>query len=251
MGVNPSKEKMDMKRFYIGIAAVLLLAACSQQGKQASDHGKLTLDSDTKKSSYAIGMSIGHSLKDSGVDVDVDAFVAGARDEIEGNTPMLDQKAALEARLAFMQKEMAVKQVKEKKLGDANEKNSEAFLAANKDKPGVKTTASGLQYQVLKEGKGPKPKATDTVTVNYRGTMIDGTEFDSSYKRGEPSTFKLNQVIPGWTEGLQLMPVGSKYRLFLPPKLAYGEHGAGGVIGPNQALIFDVELLKIDRNKKK
>ena len=240
-----------MKRFYIGIVAVLFLAACSQQGKQASDHGKLKLDSDAKKSSYAIGMSIGHSLKNSGVPVDVDAFVAGARAEIEGKKPLLDRKAALEARLAFMQKQMAVKAAKTKKTGEANEKASEAFLAANKDKPGVKTTASGLQYKVLRKGKGPKPKATDTVTVNYRGTLIDGTEFDSSYKRGEPSTFKLNQVIPGWTEGLQLMPVGSKYRLFLPPKLGYGKRGAGGVIGPNQALIFDVELLKIDHHKKK
>jgi FKBP-type peptidyl-prolyl cis-trans isomerase len=239
-----------MKRFYIGIAAVLLLASCSQQGKQAAQ-GKLTLDNDTKKSSYAIGMSIGHSLKDSGVDVDVDAFVAGARAMLEGGTPLLDNKAALEARMAFMQKEMAVKAARTKKVGEANEKTSEAFLEANKAKPGVKTTASGLQYKVLTEGKGPKPKATDTVTVNYRGTLIDGTEFDSSYKRGQPSTFKLDQVIPGWTEGLQLMPVGSKFRLFLPPKLAYGEHGAGGVIGPNQALIFDVELLKIDGGKKK
>jgi FKBP-type peptidyl-prolyl cis-trans isomerase len=239
-----------MKRFTIGIAALLLLAACSQQGKQAAQ-GKVTLDNDTKKSSYAIGMSIGHSLKDSGVDVDADAFVAGARAELEGGTPLLDKKAALQARMAFMQKEMAVKAARSKKIGEANEKASEAFLAANKDKPGVKTTANGLQYKVLKEGKGPKPKATDTVTVNYRGTLIDGTEFDSSYKRGQPSTFKLNQVIPGWTEGLQLMPVGSKYRLFLPSKLAYGTHGAGGVIGPNQALIFDVELLKIDSGKKK
>ncbi|HXH64756.1 MAG TPA: FKBP-type peptidyl-prolyl cis-trans isomerase [Mariprofundaceae bacterium] len=238
-----------MKRFYIGVALALSLAACNQQGKQA-DQGKLTLDSDTKKSSYAIGMSIGHSLKDSGVDVDADAFVAGARSVLEGGTPLLDNKAALEARLVFMQKEMAVKEAKTKQVGEANEKASEAFLAANKDKPGVKTTASGLQYMVLTQGKGPKPKATDTVTVNYRGTLIDGTEFDSSYKRGEPSTFRLNQVIPGWTEGLQLMPVGSKYRLFLPANLAYGEHGAGGVIGPNQALIFEVELLKIDSSKK-
>jgi len=234
-----------MKRFYIGIAAVLLLASCSQQGKQAAQ-GKLTLDNDTKKSSYAIGMSIGHSLKDSGVDVDVDAFVAGARAMLEGGTPLLDNKAALEARMAFMQKEMAVKAARTKKVGEANEKTSEAFLEANKAKPGVKTTASGLQYKVLTEGKGPKPKATDTVTVNYRGTLIDGTEFDSSYKRGKPATFRVDGVIAGWTEALQLMKPGAKWQLFIPANLAYGERGAGPRIGPNSALIFEVELTKVN-----
>lgn len=127
----------------------------------------------------------------------------------------------------------------------AREKGS-AFLEENAKKEGLKSTSSGLQYEVLVEGKGERPKSTDTVTVNYRGTLIDGTEFDSSYKRGEPISFPLNRVIPGWTEGLQLMPVGSKYRLFIPSDLAYGPRGAGGVIGPDETLIFEVELLGIN-----
>lgn len=127
-----------------------------------------------------------------------------------------------------------------------NKAAGEAFLAENAKKPGVKTTASGLQYEVLTEGSGAAPKASDNVTVHYRGTTINGEEFDSSYGRGEPLTFPLNRVIPGWTEGLQLMKEGAKYRLYIPSDLAYGERGAGGVIGPNATLIFDVELIKIE-----
>lgn len=239
-----------MKRISIGIAVAMLLVACNQQGKSA-DHSSLKLDTDAKKGSYAIGMSIGHTLMHSGAQVDFDAFVAGARDAFEDKKPMLDAQAANKARQDFMSREAASRMAKEKKLADANEKASEAFLAANKKKPGVKTTASGLEYKVIKQGTGPKPKDTDTVTVNYRGTLTDGTEFDSSYKRGEPTTFALKQVIPGWTEGLQLMPVGSKYEFYIPAKLAYGSHGAGGVIGPNQVLVFDVDLLKIEHPKKK
>jgi len=134
---------------------------------------------------------------------------------------------------------------KQKDLGLKNKAKGEKFLAGNAKKEGVTTTASGLQYLVLKSGNGKKPKATDTVKVNYEGKLIDGTVFDSSYKRGKPVSFPLNQVIKGWTEGLQLMPVGSKYRLFLPSELAYGAHGAGSRIGPNTTLIFDVELLSI------
>ena len=237
-----------MKRISIGIAAALLLAACHQHG---TDQSKLKLDTDAKKGSYAIGMSIGHTLKGSGIAVDMDAFVAGARTAVTGGKPLLDAKQANAARIAFMQRQMQVSQAKTKKVADANAKAAEAFLAANGKKPGVKTTASGLEYKVLRKGTGAKPTPADRVTVNYRGTLVDGTEFDSSYKRQEPSTFELGQVIPGWTEGLQLMRVGAKYRFWIPPQLAYGAHGAGGVIGPNQVLIFDVELLKIDGKGKK
>jgi FKBP-type peptidyl-prolyl cis-trans isomerase len=125
--------------------------------------------------------------------------------------------------------------------------SGQAFLKENAKKPGVVVTASGLQYLVLTKGDGPKPAATDRVTVNYRGTLINGTEFDSSYKRGQPATFPLNRVIPGWTEGVQLMPVGSKYRFFIPPELAYGKRGAGGLIGPDATLVFEVELLGIEK----
>ncbi len=130
---------------------------------------------------------------------------------------------------------------------ETNQKEGEAFLAANAKKPGVKTLPSGLQYLVLKEGTGKQPSATDLVTVHYSGTLINGTEFDSSYRRGQPATFPLNQVIKGWTEGVQLMKEGAKYRFFIPPQLAYGARGAGGVIGPNATLIFDVELLSVQK----
>lgn len=239
-----------MKRLSIGIATAMLLAACNQHGNVAN-HSSLKLDTDAKKGSYAIGMSIGHTLMQSGTKVDFDAFVAGARDAFEGKKPMLDAQAANEARQDFMKKEMASRMAKEKKLADANEKASEAFLAANKKKPGVITTASGLEYKVIKQGTGPKPLPTDTVTVNYKGTLTNGTEFDNSYKRGEPITIALNRVIPGWTEGLQLMPVGSEYKFYIPAKLAYGSHRAGEIIGPNQVLVFDIKLLKIDHPKKK
>jgi FKBP-type peptidyl-prolyl cis-trans isomerase len=135
-------------------------------------------------------------------------------------------------------------------VGDTNKQEGQQFLAANKSKEGVITLPSGLQYKILQEGTGPKPAATDTVTVNYRGTLINGTEFDSSYKRNEPATFGVNQVIKGWTEALQLMPVGSKWQLFIPSELAYGERSPGAEIGPNSTLIFDVELLSIKDKEK-
>ena len=145
---------------------------------------------------------------------------------------------------------MAKQQEKAQQLGLANKKEGEEFLAANKSKEGVVTLPSGLQYKVLKEGTGPKPSATDSVACNYRGTLINGTEFDSSYKRGQPATFAVNGVIKGWTEALQLMPVGSKWQLFIPADLAYGERGAGADIGPNSTLIFEVELLSIQAKGK-
>jgi FKBP-type peptidyl-prolyl cis-trans isomerase FklB len=147
--------------------------------------------------------------------------------------------------MAF-QKEVMAKQAE---VAKKNKAEGEAFLAENKKKEGVKTTPSGLQYKVIKPGKGKKPKSSDTVTVNYRGTLIDGTEFDSSYKRGQPATFQVSGVIPGWTEALQLMEEGAKWQLFIPSNLAYGERGAGGVIGPNATLIFEVELISIQEKK--
>jgi len=137
-----------------------------------------------------------------------------------------------------------------KKLGEKNRKEGEAFLAANKKKEGVKTLASGLQYKVIKPGTGKKPKSTDTVTTHYRGTLIDGTEFDSSYNRGQPATFPVHGVIPGWTEALQLMEEGAKWQLFIPSKLGYGERGAGQAIGPNATLIFEVELVSVQEKKE-
>ena len=178
--------------------------------------------------------------------IDYDAFIDGIKDGMEGNTPKLsddEMRATFEEFQALQEKEMAEKGAKAKAAG-------EAFLAENGKKDGIKTTESGLQYAVIKAGDGAKPTATDTVSVHYKGTLLDGTEFDSSYSRGEPAQFPVGGVIPGWTEALQLMTVGSKYKLFIPSNLAYGERGGpGGGIGPNETLIFEVELLEIKKGE--
>jgi FKBP-type peptidyl-prolyl cis-trans isomerase len=205
----------------------------------AAGADKAELTNPKQKSSYVIGVNIGKGMKQQGVDVDFDMVLKGMKDGAAG-TPALNDQEMQEAMMS-LQKEM---QNKASELGVKSKKEGEDFLAANKDKEGVKSTASGLQYKVIKEGKGPKPKPTDTVKVHYRGTLLDGTEFDSCYKRGEPVEFPLDQVIKGWTEGLQLKPVGSKYQFWIPANLAYGEPGNRG-IPPNSTLIFEVELLDI------
>lgn len=205
---------------------------------------------DKNKVSTMVGMDIGRGLGQIKDDIDIKVVEQALEATLKGEKTSLTQEEALEVRKAFME-QMQSKRVAEQKV--AAEKNSTegaAFLAANKSKAGVKTTASGLQYMVEKEGKGPKPKATDTVEVNYLGTKIDGDKFDSSYDRGKPATFPLNGVIKGWSEGLQLMPVGSKYKLFVPADLAYGENGPGQ-IGPNATLVFEVELLDIKNPAEK
>jgi FKBP-type peptidyl-prolyl cis-trans isomerase len=182
-----------------------------------------------------------------------DAFTAGLRDSINGSKTQLSEEEIKTSIQAFGQKLMAKKKAEQDVIAEKNKTASQAFLDANAKKEGVKTTASGLQYRVITEGKGAKPKADDQVEVNYRGTLIDGTEFDSSYKRGAPVPFTVNQVIPGFSEGLQLMPVGSKYELVIPAEIAYGPAGTGpdGPIPPNSALVFEVELVKIDKAAKK
>lgn len=200
---------------------------------------------DKEKASYAIGQNVGNSLKHDGLDVDPNIVAQGMKDSMTGAASKLSEADAQAAMTNLRNKVMAQRQAEQQQTGDANKKAGEQFMTANKAKEGVVTLPDGLQYKVLKEGTGPKPKATDTVTVNYRGTLIDGTEFDSSQKHGEAATLGVGQVIKGWTEALQLMPVGSKWQLVLPPDLAYGPNGAGGVIGPNATLIFDIELLSI------
>lgn len=192
------------------------------------------------KASYAIGVDIGMNFKKQNMDLNPDALAAGARDSLKGK-PQISPNEVREI-MTEWQKDLTEKQ---KAMGTKNQAEGEKYLAENKKKEGVKTTGSGLQYKVIKEGNGSQPKATDTVTVNYRGTLIDGTEFDSSYKRGEPATFPLSGVIKGWTEGVQLMKKGAKYQFFVPANLAYGERAVGGDIGPNSTLIFEVELLDI------
>lgn len=197
------------------------------------------------KVSYSIGLDIGTTLKRQLIDVNEELLNKGIQDGLSGAKPLMTDEQT-KATMSTFQKDMIAKQAAAKKVtGEKNAAAAKKFLAENKTKEGVKTTASGLQYKVLKDGTGPNPKATDTVKVNYRGTTIEGTEFDSSYKRGQPASFPVNRVIKGWTEALQLMKVGSKYQLFVPADLAYGEKGAGSDIGPNATLIFDVELLGV------
>lgn len=206
----------------------------------------LTLDTQKDKVSYAIGMNIGKSLKRDGIDVNPAILLRAMKDAIAGEKFLLtDQEAqtTLTALQADMRKRMELQQ---QQLAETNKKEGEAFLTVNKTKEGVITLPSGLQYKILQEGNGPKPAATDTVLVNYRGTLLNGTEFDSSYKRGQPAPLGVTGgIIKGWTEALQLMPVGSKWELFIPPDLAYGPPGRPPVIGPNSTLVFEVELLSI------
>ncbi len=196
------------------------------------------------KVSYSIGLDIGTTLKRQLIDVNVDILNQGLKDGLSGAKPLMNEEQVKETMSTFQKDMMAKQAAARKAAGEKNAADGKKFLEENKSKEGVKTTKSGLQYKVLKEGTGASPKETDTVKVNYRGTTVDGTEFDSSYKRGQPATFPVNRVIKGWTEGLQLMKPGAKYQFFIPADLAYGERGAGPEIGPNSTLIFDVELLE-------
>jgi FKBP-type peptidyl-prolyl cis-trans isomerase FklB len=206
----------------------------------------LTLKTEKDKASYAIGLNIGRSMHKDAVDVDPSIVMRGMKDGLSGAKPLLTDDEA-RATMVALQADLRKKQeLKMQVEGEANKKAGDAFLAENKTKDGIVTLPSGLQYKVLTEGTGPKPAATDTVVCNYKGTLLDNTEFDSSYKRGQPATFPVSGVIKGWTEALQLMPVGSKWELFIPSELAYGARGGpGGGIGPNATLVFEVELLSI------
>jgi FKBP-type peptidyl-prolyl cis-trans isomerase FklB len=196
--------------------------------------------------SYGIGMNIGRDFKNQEIQVDPELLARGVKDSLAGGETLMSDEEVQQT-IAELQKLMQEKQAaKNKVIGEANLKAGSEFLAANAKKEGVKTTASGLQYKVIEAGKGKTPGATDKVRVNYRGSLVDGTEFDSSYKRGKPAEFPVNGVIKGWTEALQLMKEGAKYQLFIPAELAYGERGAGPVIGPNATLIFDVELIAVN-----
>jgi FKBP-type peptidyl-prolyl cis-trans isomerase FklB len=196
----------------------------------------LTLNTQKEKASYAIGLNIGTSMHKDSVDVDPAILLRGLKDGLAGAKPLLTDDQARAAVVA-LQADLRKKQ----------EEKMQAFLAENKSKDGVVALPSGLQYKILKEGTGPKPTATDTVVCNYKGTLIDNTEFDSSYRRGQPATFSVTGVIKGWTEALQLMPVGSKWQLVIPSDLAYGPRGGpqGSGIGPNTTLVFEVELMSI------
>jgi FKBP-type peptidyl-prolyl cis-trans isomerase FklB len=221
---------------FVGIALLTTCAAARQKASPRSQKDKI---------SYSIGLDIGKSLKRQSIDVEETLLIQGLKDALSGRKQLLSDEEAREVLTAY-QKELVAKHTEEARIaGEKNKKEGEEFLAENKKKPGVVTLPDGLQYKILEEGTGQTPKATDTVVTNYRGTLINGKEFDSSYRRGQPVTFPVNQVIRGWMEALQLMKVGSKWQLFVPSELAYGPNGAGPDIGPNATLILEVQLLEI------
>ncbi|MEW5743929.1 MAG: FKBP-type peptidyl-prolyl cis-trans isomerase [Nitrospirota bacterium] len=232
-----------MKRLITAVVAVGLMAS------QACAEEKTVLKDQKDKVSYSIGLDIGKSFKKQSIEVNSDLLFRGIKDGLAEAKPLMTDEEMRAAMMAFQQELMAKHTEMQTKLAEKNKKEGEAFLEANRKKEGIKTTPSGLQYKVVKEGDGPTPKPTDTVTVHYTGTLIDGTEFDSSYKRGQPASFPVNGVIPGWTEALQLMKSGAKWQLVIPADLAYGERGAGQQIGPNAVLVFDVELLSVKEDK--
>jgi FKBP-type peptidyl-prolyl cis-trans isomerase len=255
-----------MKKYLLPLAlvSVVALQACDKVKESVTDDaaakapaaepGKAPASADLatteQRLSYGIGFNLGKRMKADSVPLDAASFSAGVADVMTGaQSRMTEEEIATEMK-AYQEKAAAEHEAAQKALGEANVAASAAFLAQNKAKEGVVTTASGLQYEVLTAGTGPKPGADDTVEVHYRGTLVDGTEFDSSYSRGESVTFGVGQVIPGWTEALQLMPKGSKWKLAIPPELAYGAGGAGQVIGPNAALVFEVELISIPSQDK-
>jgi FKBP-type peptidyl-prolyl cis-trans isomerase FklB len=236
-------ELMNIQKLVVFALLSFSVAAC-QQG----DIKKADLKTQKDKVSYSIGLDIGKTMKRQSIEVEPKALLQGIKDALAKDSLYLLTDAEIQEVMTNWQKDMMAKQTaKMKEEGDKNKKEGEAFLAQNKTKSGVKTTASGLQYKVITAGNGATPKPEDKVKCNYRGTLLNGTEFDNSYKRGEPIVFPVKGVIKGWTEALQMMKVGDKWQLFIPSDLAYGEQGAGQTIPPNSTLIFEVELLGIEK----
>ena len=228
---------------FLTVFLIILLAGCETD---AQNSGEIELATKKDSISYSIGTNISISLADIKEEVDIDLIIRAIRDGVDGNEPLLTQNEMMSILQEFSGRMMEVRKEKKEKEAVENKAAGIEFLEDNKNNEGVIVTPSGLQYQILNEGNGPKPTTQDRVSVHYRGTLIDGTEFDSSIKNGQPITFSVTGVIKGWTEALQLMSVGSKYKLFIPSELAYGENGSGP-IGPNQVLIFEVELLSIEQ----
>ena len=226
----------------IALSAAALATVLASQALLAQDS---VLDTPEKRLSYTIGMDIGRSLAGQQMELDIDVVIDALRASYNGEETLMSDEEVAEERQRFIERRQQQIESQRNEEAQMNLEEGQAFLAANAEKEGVQVTASGLQYRVIEKGEGKQPAATDRVTVHYRGRLINGVEFDSSYARGEPTTFGLNQVIPGWTEGLQLMQEGAKYEFFIPSELAYGERGAPGAIGPNSTLIFEVELIEV------
>ncbi|MDR1566752.1 MAG: FKBP-type peptidyl-prolyl cis-trans isomerase [Treponema sp.] len=236
-------KKKNASCFLILLALAVFWGGCKENNAPSGDGG-MTMDKDT---SYAVGMYLASQFSIPSVHYDYKSFMDGFRDFTEAEETRLSMDDAIAKIQAAFEQISAQEDEKNQVLGAKNQEESAVFLEENGRKPGIITTSSGLQYEVISEGSGVKPAASDTVRVNYEGTLLDGTVFDSSYTRGEPVEFALNGVIPGWTEGLQLMSEGSSYRFFIPPDLAYGTQGAGSAVPPNATLIFKVELLSVVR----
>jgi FKBP-type peptidyl-prolyl cis-trans isomerase len=242
-------QSVNIQRVFMVLAASASLAVLSACQQQAEEPKALKLETQEQRISYGIGVRLANNMKNDGLNVDPTAFAAGLQDALDGNEPKLTEEEFNTEMMAFQQKVQEQQQAEAQAAAQANLEAGQAFLEENKAREGVQVTDSGLQYEVLTAGTGASPTPEDAVEVHYKGTLIDGTVFDSSYDRGQPVTFGVTQVIPGWTEALQLMQEGAKYKLYIPSDLAYGANGAGQVIGPNSTLVFEVELLSIVKSE--
>ncbi|MDP6038639.1 MAG: FKBP-type peptidyl-prolyl cis-trans isomerase [Candidatus Latescibacteria bacterium] len=230
-----------MKRLFMVFVAAGLLSC---QGEEKAEFVEVDLENKQHKQSYALGLNLSDQLKQQGVDLDIDVFKQGFGDGFAGESMLMTSEEAVKILVDMQQEQRAQQQAEQNKVAEENKRKGAEFLAQNRNKEGVVVRESGLQYKVIRAGDGPKPKTTDTVSFHYRGTLVDGTQFDSSYDRGEPLTLKVTEVVPGWVEALPLMNVGSKWELYIPPELGYGARPAGQ-IGPHSTLIFELELLEI------
>lgn len=234
-----------MKRLIAVVVACLFIVPSLVMAEEKAE-GVTELNSFQDKLGYSMGLDVGNYFKGIGEEINFDALLKGLEDAFKGNAPLLSTEEIASVQKEFGEKMQARQEAQMAKMKEENATTGKAFLEENSKKEGVVVTESGLQYEQLKKGDGPKPKSTDRVKVDYVGTLIDGTEFDNSIKRGEPAVFGVDQVIPGWSEALQLMEVGSKYKLVIPAELAYGDKGAPPVIEPNSVLVFEVDLLSIE-----
>jgi FKBP-type peptidyl-prolyl cis-trans isomerase len=232
-----------MKKKWLYVLMSMFVFVSIATGDDSATKNKLETEKD--KISYSLGVEIGRSFKELKKEIDMDLLWKGFSDSMNERKLLMSDKESRAVKQQFLTRIQKQRKAKQENMADDNKKEGMTFLLENKTKAGVITTKSGLQYTVLRKGDGDKPKPTDQVKVHYRGTLLNGDEFDSSYKRGKPATFRLNAVIQGWQEGLQLMSPGSKYKFFIPSELGYGSRGAGSMIGPNATLIFEVELLDI------